>query len=115
MKEDLHIKIAADLADTDAPEKLSDKRTKEFVSNVLGQKSQGKDMAVKNVSFLLWGGSAVAVAASIVLAVMVFSPREYGNPSQLIEMQSIHSSSADIDTSLTEVKDTVLVYDIVAE
>lgn len=115
MKEDLQIKIGADLADKEAPEKLSDQRAREFVSRVIGKDTQQQVKSRRIPPFLVWGGSAIAVAASIVIAVMVFRSGEYGNPSQLIEIQSIHSDVAAVDTTLTEATDTVLVYEIVEE
>lgn len=118
MKEDLQIKIAAEFVDTDAPEKLSDKRAGEFISKTIGRGAQSKEKSRNIAKSFVWGGSVLTVAAGIALAVVVFRPGGsdgYGTPSQLIEMQSVHSSAADADTSLTEVSDTVLVYEIVEE
>lgn len=117
MKEDLQIKIAADLADTDAPERLSTNRAGEFVSKTLKQKNVAHKTERNTIPFLVWGGT-VAIAASIVLGVFVFRPADtynYGTSTQLIEMQSIHSNTAAVDTTATEQTDTVLVYEIVEE
>lgn len=117
MKEDLQIKIAADLADTDAPERLSSKRARDFVSKMLKQKKITYKTERKTIPFLMWGGTVV-IAASIVLGVLVFRPNtshNYGTPSQLMEMHSIHSNTATADTTVAEQIDTVLVYEIVEE
>ena len=68
MKDDLQIKIAADLADTDAPENLSGKRASDFVAQTVGKK--------KTIPFAVWGGSAIAVAASVVFAIVLLSPKD---------------------------------------
>lgn len=116
MKEDLQIKIAADLADTNAPEKLSEKRADEFVSKILQQKKTSNKHERRTIPFLVWGGAVATVAASVVLAVFVCRPngsQNYGTPSQMMEIQSIHSNTAVADTTAIEETDTVLVYEIV--
>lgn len=118
MKDDLQIKIAADLADTDAPERLSSKRAEEFVSKMLQQKNTTYKTERKTIPFLVWAGTVATIAASIVLGVFVFRPntsQNYGTPSQLMEMQSVHSNTAAADTTVAEQTDTVLVYEIVEE
>lgn len=110
MKEDIHIKIAADLADTDAPENLSGKRASDFVAQTVGKK--------KTIPFAVWGGSAIAVAASVVFAIVLFSPKDsqtFGNPNQLMEMQSIHSDVAQVDTTVVDSLDTQIVIQSVEE
>ena len=110
MKDDLQIKIAADLADTEAPENLSGKRANDFVSRTVGKK--------KTIPFAVWGGSAIAVAASVVFAIVLFSAKDsqtFGNPSQLMEMQSIHSDIARIDTTAVDTLDTHLIIKSVEE
>lgn len=117
MREELQIKIAADLADANAPEILSAKRAGEFVSKTLQQNNATHKTERKASPFLVWGGT-VAIAASIVLGVFVFRPNtshNYGTPSQLMEMQSIHSNTATADTTAVEQTDTVLVYKLVEE
>lgn len=118
MKDDLQIKIAASLVDTDAPERLSSKRAGEFVSKMLQQKKKTYKTANKTIPFLVWGGTVTIVAASITLGVFVFRPntsQNYGTPSQLMEMQSVHSNTAAADTTALEQTDTVLVYELVEE
>lgn len=110
MKEDLQIKIAAGLADKHAPEKLSGRRASEFVSETLHKK--------RPVSYAVWGGSMLAIAASVVLAIFVFSPKaseEYGAPSQLMEMQSVHSDISQVDTTCVDTLETVLTIESVKE
>ena len=82
MKDDLQIKIAAGLADTDAPENLSGKRASDLVAQTVGKK--------KTIPFAVWGGSAIAIAASVVFAIVLFSPKDsstFGTPGQLMETQ----------------------------
>lgn len=110
MKDDLQIKIAADLADTDVPENLSGKRANDFVAQTVGKK--------RTIPFAVWGGSAIAVAASVVFAIVLFSPKNsesFGNPSQLMEMQSIHSDIAQVDTTVVDSLDTHIVIQSVEE
>lgn len=110
MKDDLQIKIAASLVDTDAPENLSGKRTNDFVSRTIGKK--------KIIPFAVWGGSAIAVAASVVFAIVLFSSKNsesFGNPSQLMEMHSIHSDIAQVDTTVVDSLDTQIVIKSVKE
>lgn len=110
MKEDIHIKIAADLADTDAPENLSRKRASDLVARTVGKK--------KTIPFAVWGGSAIAVAASVVFAIVLFSPKDsqtFGNPNQLMEMQSIHSDVALVDTTAVDSLDIHIVIESVEE
>lgn len=104
MREDIHIKIAAGLADTKAPENLSGKRANDFVARTVVKK--------KTIPFAVWGGSAIAVAASVVFAIVLFSPKDsqtFGNPSELMEMQSIHSDIAQADTTAIDSLDTHII------
>lgn len=104
MKEDIHIKIAAGLADTKAPENLSGKRAHDFVAQTVGKR--------KTIPFAVWGGSVIAVAASVVFAIVLFSPSDsqtFGNPSEFMEMQSIHSDIAQVDTTTVDSLDTHIV------
>ncbi len=110
MKEDIHIKIAAGLADAKAPENLSGKRANDFVSRTIGKK--------KTIPFAIWGGSAIAVAASVAFAIVLFSPKDsqtFGNPSELMEMQSIHSDIAQVDTTVVDSLDAHIVVKSVEE
>lgn len=104
MKEDIHIKIAAGLEDAKAPENLSGKRANDFVARTVGKK--------KTIPFAVWGGSVIAVAASVVFAIVLFSPRDsqtFGNPSELMEMQSIYSDIAQVDSTSVDSLDTHIV------
>lgn len=117
MKEDLQINIAANLVDADAPERMSEMRAGEFVAKTLRKNTIYK-MERKTIPFLVWGGAFAIVAASIVLGIFVFRPsasQNYGTPSQLMEMQSIHSNIATADTTIVERADTILLYEIVEE
>lgn len=110
MKDDLQIKIAADLEDTDAPENLSGKRANDFVARTVVKK--------KTIPFAVWGGSVIAVAASVVFAIVLFSPSDsqtFGTPNQLMEMQSIHSDVAQVDTTAVDSLDTHIVIESVEE
>ena len=110
MNEDLHIKIAASLADANAPENLSGKRAHEFVSKTLGKK--------KTIPFVVWSGSVIAVAASVIFAVVLLSPKNtetFGNPGDLIELQSIHSDMVQVDTTLVDSLDTSIIIKSIEE
>lgn len=110
MKDDLQIKIAAGLADTDAPENLSGKRASDLVAQTVGKK--------KTIPFAVWGGSAIAIAASVVFAIVLFSPKDsstFGTPGQLMETQSIHSDVAQVDTTVVDSLDTHIVIESVEE
>ena len=118
MKDDLQIKIAADLADTDAPEKLSGKRAREFVSKTLQQKNTTHKIERKAIPFLVWGGAVTTIAASIMLGVFVFSPNtshNYGTPSQLMEMQSVHSEISIVDTTVVDSLETSIIIKSIEE
>ena len=110
MKDDLQIKIAAGLADTDAPENLSGKRASDLVAQTVGKK--------KTIPFAVWGGSAIAVAASVVFAIVLLSPKDsstFVTPGQLMETQSIHSDVAQVDTTVVDSLDTHIVIESVEE
>ena len=110
MKDDLQIKIAAGLADTDAPENLSGKRASDLVAQTVGKK--------KTIPFAVWGGSAIAIAASVVFAIVLFSPKDsstFGTPGQLMETQSIHSDVAQVDTTVVDSLNTHIVIESVEE
>ena len=110
MKDDLQIKIAADLADTDAPENLSGKRASDLVAQTVGKR--------KTIPFAVWGGSVIAVAASVVFAIVLLSPKDsqtFGIPNQLMEMQSIHSDVAQVDTTAVDSLDTHIVIESIEE
>ena len=103
MKEDLQIKIAAGLADRKAPENISGERARTFVAKTVGQK--------KIIPFAVWGGSAIAVAACVLFAVILFSPNDtnsYGTPSELMEIHSIHADIAQVDSTVVDSLNTVL-------
>lgn len=110
MKEDLQIKIAAGLADRKSPEDISGARARAFVAKTVDQK--------KTIPFAVWGGSAIAVAASVIFAVVLLSPNNaetFGNPGDLIEMQSIHSDMAQVDTTLVDSLDTSIIIKSIEE
>ena len=110
MKDDLQIKIAAGLADTDAPENLTGKRASDLIARTVGKK--------KTIPFAVWGGSTIAVAASVVFAIVLLSPKDsqtFGNPNQLMEKHSIHSDVAQVDTTVIDSLDTHIVIESVEE
>ena len=110
MREDIHIKIASGLADTKAPENLSGKRANDFVARTVVKK--------KTIPFAVWGGSVIAVAASVIFAIVLLSPKysqTFGIPNQLMEMQSIHSDVAQVDTTAVDSLDTHIVIESVEE
>ena len=72
----------------------------------------------KTIPFAVWGGSAIAVAASVVFAIVLLSPKDsqtFGIPNQLMEMQSIHSDVAQVDTTAVDSLDTHIVIESVEE
>lgn len=111
MKEDLHIKIAADLADTQGPEILSERKAAEFVSKTLGNKR-------KTIPFRVWCGATIAVAASVVLAVVLFSPEGGSNipsPNQIMEKYSVHADMSQVDSTIVDTLETKIVIKEVVE
>jgi hypothetical protein len=109
MKEDIHIKTAADLADADAPETISGARAREFVAKTMKKK--------KIIPFPVWGG-ALAVAASIALAVVLILPDDsdgMGSPYQLMEMESIHSETAQVDSTVVDTLDARITIETIKE
>ena len=110
MKEDIHIKIAASLADAKAPENLSGKRVHDFVAQTVGKK--------KTIPFAVWGGSVIAVAASVVFAIVLFSPIDsetFGAPNQFREMQSVHSDISVVDTTVVDSLETSIIIKSIEE
>lgn len=109
MKDDLQIKIAASLVDTDAPENLSGKRTNDFVSRTMGKK--------KTIPFAVWGGSAIAVAASVVFMVLLSSgdSETFGTSDQLMEMNSVYSEISVVDTTVVDSLETYIIIKSIEE
>jgi len=109
MKDDLQIKIAASLVDTDAPENLSGKRTNDFVSRTMGKK--------KTIPFAVWGGSAIAVAASVVFVVLLSSgdSETFGTHDQLMEMNSVYSEISVVDTTVVDSLETYIIIKSIEE
>ena len=105
MKEDLQIEIAARLADSKAPEDISGKRADDFVRKTLGKEK-------KTIPFYVWYGAAVAVAASVMFVFPLFRMNENsegGTVHQLMEKQSVHSDISQVDSTLVDSLETVVV------
>lgn len=110
MKEDLQIKIAAGLADKNAPENISGARARTFVAKTVGKK--------KTIPFAVWGGSIIAVAACVLFAVILFSPNDpnsYGTPSELMEIHSIRADISQVDSTIVDSLDTILTIEKIEE
>lgn len=110
MKEDLQIKIAAGLADKNAPENISGARARTFVAKTVGKK--------KTIPFAVWGGSIIAVAACVLFAVILFSPNDpnsYGTPSELMEIHSIRADISQVDSTIVDSLGTILTIEKIEE
>ena len=118
MNEDLHIEKAARLADKPAAENLATDRAREFVTKALA--SQEKEEPVRNIFFrrpvYAWGGVAVALAACIAAAIVLFRPAGkdgQGVPGVLFENQAIHAESDSADSLAQQSSDTLSVHTII--
>lgn len=106
MKEELQIKKAADLADAKAPVNLDNDRARDFVSRTLNAKVGIKSQSLyKTRPMFAWGGTALAIAACILLAFIVFRPSS-GQPGTFQEQQSFHAGTATADSALVSVIDS---------
>lgn len=123
MNEDLHIEKAAQLADKPAAENLATDRARDFVAKALDSRKK-EEPSRKNIFVLrpvyAWGGMALAVAACVVVAVVLFRPSAqegvipgYGTPGTLLENQSIHANTEQLDSTLTENSDTLQIETII--
>lgn len=128
MNEDLHIEKAAHLADKPGAENLATDRAKEFVAKTLAA-NENEDTPVSKSLFVrrpvfAWSGVALALAASVVVAVVLFRPASSGNgndgilngfgtPGQLLENQSIHAETEVLDSLKTESSDTLTIETII--
>lgn len=117
MNEDLHIEKAAHLADKPGAEKLATDRAKQFVANALAAK-KGEDMSNLKSFFVrrpvyAWGSVAMALAACVAVAVVLFRPAKDGIPGMLIENQNIHADTDVADTTKVESSDTLAVENII--
>jgi len=117
MKEELQIYAAAELADHDAPEKLSGERAGSFVDSVLkaGAKNNTKYSRKAGLRAPVFKLSALAVgfAAAAVLAVVFLTPSDrispgYGDPAQLMEMESSHATMEVLDSLDKSSSDTLV-------
>lgn len=114
MKEEIQIEQGARLADTKAPENLSTQRARAFVASKLAESSAERQEGpirrfFRNRTAVVWGGSAFAfaVAAAVAIAVILPSGEQAIHSGGVLEMQSIHASSEQIDTSIVEPADSL--------
>ena len=115
MNEDLHIEKAAHLADKPGAENLATDRARGFVAQALASKEEKKWRHV-----FLWGGVAMAIAACVAVAIVIFrtSGQEgvihgYGTPGQLLESQSVHAETEILDSTKTASSDTLTAESII--
>ena len=102
MEEKKQIKNAAMLTDTEPAEKLDLARARSFVSSVMEPDKR------KNGFFFVF--AAVAVAA-VVAAVIIVRPEpdSFGTPAVLYEQSYVHASSDDVDSTLCEQTDSLII------
>lgn len=119
MNEDLHIEKAAHLADKPGAENLATDRARDFVAKALAAKEEEDSASALN-RFVLkpvyaWSGVALALAACVAVAIVVFRPHTpgYGTPGTLQENQSNFASGDVLDSLQTESSDTLKVKQIV--
>ena len=120
MNEDLQIEKAAHLADKPGAEDLATDRAKRFVSEALASKSESRSGlwgAFSRRPFFAWGSVAVALAACVAVAVLLFRPDStgtgYGTPAQLLEGQSIHAGTEVVDSTASESSDSLTIEHII--
>jgi len=118
MNEDLHIEKAARLADKPGAENLATDRAREFVAKALA--AQEKEEPVRNIfvrrPVYAWGGVAVALAACVAAAIVLFRPAGedgMGVPGVLFENQAIHAESETADSLATQTADTLTVETVI--
>lgn len=118
MNEDLHIEKAAHLADKPGAENLATDRARLFVAEAMAGQKKQEPTKVQNIfvrkPFYAWGGVAMALAACVALAVVLFRPvEEYGVPGQLHQNIAIHADTDVTDTITTESSDSLAIESIV--
>ena len=128
MNEDLHIEKAAHLADKTGAENLATDRAKDFVAKTLAAKENEDTPVLKNLfvrrPVFAWSSVALALAACLAVAIVLFRPASTGNgnegilngfgtPGQLLENQSIHAEIEVLDSLKTESSDTLTVETII--
>lgn len=115
MNEDLHIEKAAHLADKPGAENLATGRAKKYVADTLADRKQ-KEASESRMSLrpvYAWGGVAVALAACVAVAVILFRPATDGVPGTLIEQQNIHADTDAADTTTVGTSDTLFIERII--
>ncbi len=117
MNEDLHIEKAAQLADKPAAENLATNRAKKFVADALASQEEKKPTRVINLferkPMYAWGSLAMAIAACVAVAVILFRPTRDGASGLLMENQNIHAETDVADTTVTESSDTLTIESII--
>ena len=114
MNEDLHIEKAAHLADKPGAENLATGRAKKFVADALAaRETKGTHKTIIPRPIYAWGGVAIALAACVAIAVILFRPTMGGIPGMLIEHQDIHADTAVTDTTILETSDTLMIESII--
>lgn len=107
MKEELQIKKAADLADAKAPVSLNNDRARDFVAKTLDAKGVSeRPSSYKTRPLFAWGGTALAIAACILLAFVMFRPSS-GQPGTFQEQQSVHAGTATADSTSIANSDSI--------
>ena len=119
MNEELHIEKAARLADKPAAENLATERARKFVADALASKEEEKPV-VHNIfarrPVYAWGSVAVALAACVAIALVLFRTDPSGNdgvPGVLFENQAIHAGSVAVDSLDTQTADTLTVETVI--
>lgn len=128
MNEDLHIEKAAHLADKPGAENLATDRARMFVAKALASKEEEEPVQARDIfarqPMYAWGGFALALAACVVIAIVLFRPtfsgngnegilNGYGTPVQLLEKQSIHAETEVLDSLKSESSDTLTIETII--
>ena len=117
MNEDIYIEKAAHLADKPGAENLVTDRAKKFVADALAAKKEEDTSNLKSYfvrrPVYAWGSVAMALAACVVVAVVLFRPAKDGIPGMLIENQNIHADIDVADTTRVETSDTLAVESII--